>query len=40
MIPTLLAGLIGAIIIVRSKPKIVLATARVRPRESRYRRRR
>ncbi len=40
MIPTLLAGLIGAIIVVRSKPKIVLAPVRVRPRDVRYRRHR
>ncbi len=40
MIPTLLVGLIGAIIVVRSKPKIVLAPARVRRADPRERRRR
>jgi hypothetical protein len=40
MIPTLLAGLIGAIIVVRSRPKIVVAPARVRRRDPRDRRRR
>jgi hypothetical protein len=40
MIPTLLAGLIGAIIVIRSRPKIVVAPARVRPRDPRDRRRR
>lgn len=37
ILPTLLAGLIGAIIVVRSKPKVSLVPARVR-RDDRRRR--